>query len=120
MAALVQAIDSMPRWFPGIATNDVYEGLFERTYKGLCEALRTDSPRDKMGKLALRYLDIAEEICAHHIGQAEHLSTDTARGIIQDVATIIGSQVRETERIMGADIVTGSRLMSGVDAIKGI
>lgn len=119
MQALTEHVTNMSQQGYGIATNDVYRGLFRRDAAQLRAELHTNNPREKMSQPALHYLGIAEWACAQHIGEAETLTFPQARAIIQDVAGLVGLQVDELERRFQIDIVTGKRLPSPADAIRG-
>lgn len=119
MQALQSAIENPTQQVYGIATNKVYVGVLGRDAKQLKELLHAKNPRDKMSVPALRYLDIAEWLCSQRIGEAQELSADQAYALITDIAGAIGVQVTDLERQFGLDIVTGQRLLTGVDAIKG-
>jgi len=108
MDALSKAVQGAPGWLYGAATNDVYKGLYKRSYGQLAADLRTKSPRDKMSVPALRYLDIAEWMISQQIGSSSHLTADQARAIIQDIAALIGVQVEEVEQRLRIDAVTGT------------
>jgi hypothetical protein len=119
MEALAAHVVNMSQQGYGVATNDVYRGLFHRDASQLKADLKTDKPREKMSQPALHYLGIAEWACAQHIGEAQELTFVEARAIIQDVAGLVGLQVDELERRFQIDIVTGRKLLSAVDAIRG-
>lgn len=119
IAALAEAVISMPKYGYGVATNDIYRGLFQRTTEQLRRQLETDQPREKMSAPALGYLHIAEWIAARRLGEATEVTFSEARQIIQNIAEMIGAQVYETERRMGIDVVTGRKLLGPIDAIRG-
>lgn len=119
MAAIRDALANPPQWVYGEATNDVYKGVLGRDSQQLKRDLKADNPRDVMDVLALRYLDIAETICARRIGNAQSLSFDQARGLWTHIAEMIGYQVATLEQQLGIDITTGKPLLGGIDAIRG-
>lgn len=118
MQAIREALDP-PQYVYGMATNDVYRGVFHRDHKELCRQLRTKAPRDQMDAVGLSYLRIAELVCARHIGDAEELTIAQAREIWTRVSQMIGFQVDTVEQQTGYDAVTGARLLGPIDAIRG-
>lgn len=86
----------------------------------LKEQLQTSNPRDKMSIPALNYLSTAEWICSQRLGDAETLTFQQAREIIQDISAMIGAQADEVEWRMGIDVVTGRKLLGPIDAIMGL
>jgi len=118
-AALVEVVTNLPPTGVGVATNDVYRGVFRRDTKQLRQQLQTSNPRDKLSHIALSYLSIAEWISSQQLGNAQEITFDQARSIIKDVCGVIGAQTDEIERRMGIDVVTGRRLLDSTDAIRG-
>ncbi len=118
-ATLVEVVTNLPPTGIGLATNDVYRGVFHRDTKQLRQQLQTSNPRDKLSHIALSYLSIAEWISSQQLGNAQEITFEQARSIIKDVCGVIGAQTDEIERRMGIDVVTGRRLLDSTDAIRG-
>lgn len=112
---LQQHIINMPDWGYGQATNELYKNLWGRdakTLKTQAGVPERANLRDYHSRLALHYLDIAEAVVAHHLGQAETVSYEQALAIIADVAKLIGAQANELGRHMGLDLPTNTPLLS--------
>jgi len=118
-AALIEVVTNLPSTGIGVATNDVYRGVFRRDTNQLKQQLQTGNPRDKLSHIALGYLSIAEWISSQQLGNAQEVTFEQARSIIKDVSGMIGTQADEVERRMGIDVVTGRRLLGPADAIRG-
>jgi hypothetical protein len=98
------------------ATDDVYEGLWNRTAATLNNELglpNNSNLRDHQPILALYYQGIVEEVCAQKLGQRQELWWEEARAIIRTVAAIIGRQAQETSDLLQMDLATGRPLLPG-------
>lgn len=117
--ALVTCVTDLGSDGIAIATNDVYRGLYHRTAAQLSKQLDTKNPRDKMTQGALHILGLCEWVCSQQIGEAQSISMEQARAVIQMVAGMLGLQVAVIEKQLGIDLATGKKLISSIDAIKG-
>lgn len=117
--ALLECLSNPSGYDVAIATNKVYKELFSRDFRSLCELLHTKRPRDVMDVLGLRYLDIAEKICARQFGEQHEISRFEALEIVGEVTSVIGRQIQEIEQVLGIDVVTGRKLLGPTDAIRG-
>lgn len=96
------------------ATNDIYEGLWNRTALMLRREMNIPDRarlRDNMPRLALSYLNIAEETASMALGQQQEITFTQAREIVQRVAGMIGQQAQMTSRLLGIDLPTGRPLL---------
>lgn len=118
-AALAQTVVDMSPYGYATATNTEYKGLFGRDAKQLRRDLETDQIRDKMSREALHMVGLCESLCARLIGERQQLTLDEALVVIAEIAGMLGLQVDEIERRMGIDFVTGRKLTSAIDAIRG-
>lgn len=117
--ALVTCVTDLGSDGIAIATNDVYRGLYHRTAAQLSKQLDTKNPRDKMTQGALHILGLCEWVCSQQIGEAQSISMEQARAVIQTVAGMLGLQVAAIEKQLGIDLATGKKLISAIEAIKG-
>jgi hypothetical protein len=113
-SALNAAIAEMQDIYYALATNEVYQGLWQRT----AEMLRSEmgispnkSLRDHQPTLALTYQGIAEEVSAQKLGNRSELEWDEAQQIVREVSGIIGTQARATGEYLGVDLATGKPLL---------
>lgn len=107
--ALQLAIYEYKDQYAGIATNDIYVGLWNRVADVLKDQLNVNkrrSLRDHLSGMALSYLSITEDYCAIRLKDQHELLWPEARAIVKEVAKIIGSQVRQTEQSLGRDMIT--------------
>ncbi len=98
----------------GLATNEVYVGLWGRNAEQLKAEMglaKYASLRDHQPTLALSYQGIAEEVCAKRLGKREELAWDEARFIIREVADLVGIQAQATCVYLGMDLATGNPLL---------
>lgn len=114
-AALAAAIAQIQDWQYAVATNQVYEGLWGRTAAILKQELnlppRGVSLRDHQPTLALAYQSIAEEVSAKQLGKRDELEWEEARGIVREVADLIGVQAKATSQYLDVDLATGKPLL---------
>ena len=112
--ALRTAIQDISQKHYGMATNEIYLGLWQRTAENLREELelsKKDNLRDHQPTLALMYQGIAEQVSAHHLQARQTLTFAEGLEIIHDVAVIIGQQAQQTSQLMNMDIATGKPLL---------
>lgn len=100
----------------GIATNDIYQGLWGKVAAELREDFGYEPTdrievRDHLTELALDYVRIAERICTRKLGDERMVNWDKAREIVKLVAHAIGKQVQATSELLGMDIPTGKPLL---------
>jgi DNA-damage-inducible protein D len=110
-AAVYDAFDGMY----GVATNELYRGLWNRTAAALRDeiGLKPHTPlRDHQHDLALAYQRIAESVISRKLGEAEEISWNRARLIVQYIAQMIGAQARETGKVLGIDLPTNKPLLN--------
>lgn len=103
----------------GLATNEIYLGLWERTAKKLKEEMdlpRNANLRDHQPMAALYYQGLAEDGCARELGERQELTWEEALYIIQDVSQFIGKQAREYGERFGVDLATGKPLLRDKNA----
>jgi hypothetical protein len=113
-AALKEAVLNITRNHYGLATNEVYLGLWERTAQQLKDEIGLASKqnlRDHQPTLGLMYQALAEEACATKLGQRDELSILEACEIIHEVASLIGEQASATSQYFGVDVATGKPLL---------
>jgi DNA-damage-inducible protein D len=113
-AALKEAVLNITRNYYGLATNEVYLGLWERTAQQLKDEIGLASKqnlRDHQPTLGLMYQALAEEACATKLGQRDELSILEACEIIHEVASLIGEQASATSQYFGVDVATGKPLL---------
>jgi len=106
--ALELAIYEYKELYAGIATNDIYHGLWNRVADVLKDQLNVKrSLRDHLSSMALSYLSITEDYCAIRLKDRQELLWPEARAIVKEVSQLIGAQVRQTEQALGRDMITG-------------
>lgn len=111
--ALKAAVCEIKQIDYGLATNNLYVGLWQRTKDMLHTEMNLSKGanlRDNQSRLALSYQSIAEELCARRLGNEENISQWTAAGIVYEVALIIGKQVHQISKLFGIDIATDTPL----------
>ena len=99
----------------GIATNNIYDGLWKRTAEILKEQVglskKSSKLRDNQPRLGLMYQAIVEEICTNKLLDAgDTLPWNLIDSIVREVAMMIGKQARETGRWLDTDLATGKSL----------
>jgi hypothetical protein len=113
-AALREAIKDMSQRHYGMATNEIYLGLWNRTAENLREELsltKKDNLRDHQPALGLMYQGIAEQVSAQRLKDREELTIAEGLQIIHHVATFIGKQAEETSQFLQMDLATGKPLL---------
>ena len=119
IAALKDAVaETLQSWQYGVATNDLYEGLWQRTAAQLRGEMHLDESanvRDYQPRLALIYQTLAEATAAEAMGNQQSLEWEHARQIVQRVAHLIGQQAQQTGQLLGIDIATGHKLIARGD-----
>ncbi len=99
----------------GLATNEVYMGLWGRNADQLKLQMNLNkyaSLRDNQPTLALSYQGIAEEVSAKRLGVREELTWDEARVIVREVADLVGIQAQATSHYLQIDLATGQPLLT--------
>lgn len=113
-AALKTVILDLSEKHFGMATNEVYVGLWGRNADQLRQEMKLSkyaSLRDHQPTLALSYQGIAEEVCAKRLGRREELTWDEARLIVREVADLVGVQAQATSVYLEVDLATGNPLL---------
>lgn len=113
-AALKTVISDLSEKHFGMATNEVYLGLWGRNADQLRQQMhlsKSASLRDNQPTLALSYQGIAEEISAKKLGRREELTWDEARLIVREIAHLIGIQAQATSLYLEVDLATGNPLL---------
>ncbi len=113
LKAAVAEVLTKPQY--GLATDEVYKGLWGRTAALLREELGLSpktSLRDNQPTLALIYQGLAEEVSARKLGDESELSWEQARDIVRVVAELIGEQAQATSQFLNMDLATGKPLLS--------
>ncbi len=98
----------------GLATNEVYVGLWGRNAEQLKAEMglsKYTSLRDNQPTLALSYQGITEEVCAKRLGNREELTWDEARLLVREVSDLVGIQAQATSLYLGIDLATGIPLL---------
>jgi hypothetical protein len=105
----------------GIATNDLYIGLWKRTQAMLLKQMGLPSGsnlRDNQSRLALLLEGVTEEVCAARLGQEKELNWYVARAIVQETAAKVGVMAEQLGRDIGKDIATNISLQPGYEMPK--
>lgn len=102
----------------GRATNGIYQGVLGMNADGLRAHLgigAKQNPRDHMGRVALGYTMIAEEVVAIHLGgYADHdvIPVSVIYNTINTLSRAVGVQAQDMARMVGIDLATGRPLLS--------
>ncbi len=102
-----------PRHY-GLATNALYDGLWQRSAAALKLEMglgKNDNLRDHQPTQAFHYQGLVESSAAMIIEQIGAQSPEQAIETIARVAKTVGIQARELSDILGIDIATGKRLL---------
>lgn len=111
-------VDSNPDVNIGLATNNVYQGVFGMVASELRDVLKLKAranPRDHMSRVALIYVELAEAIT--EIELAEFKDTDVVPlsriyRIVSLMANKAGVQAGDMARDLGIDLLTGQKLLN--------
>ena len=114
-AALTQAIlETLNPSHYAIATNDIYEGLWQRTAAILKRELslpKHANLRDHQPQMALHFQGIVEEAVAHELGEKEEVTWSEAREIVQTMAAMVRPWTEQMRDRLKIDIATGHPLL---------
>lgn len=114
-AALTQAIlETLNPSHYAIATNDIYEGLWQRTAAILKRELslpKQANLRDHQPQMALHFQGIVEEAVAHELGEKEDVTWSEARDIVQTMAAMVRPWTEQMRDRLKIDIATGRPLL---------
>ena len=114
-AALTQAIlETLNPSHYAIATNDIYEGLWQRTAAILKRELslpKHANLRDHQPQMALHFQGIVEEAVAHELGEKEEVTWGEAREIVQTMAAMVRPWTEQMRDRLKIDIATGHPLL---------
>lgn len=114
-AALTQAIlETLNPSHYAIATNDIYEGLWQRTAAILKRELslpKHANLRDHQPQMALHFQGIVEEAVAHELGEKEEVTWAEARDIVQTMAAMVRPWTEQMRDRLKIDIATGRPLL---------
>jgi hypothetical protein len=116
-AALTEFVRDMLKPYYGIATDDVYRGLWRRGAAQLKTELGLSNQtnlRDHQPTLALQYQGIVEQACAQKLGARQELDWAEAREIIQTVAALVGQNAQQLSQFLQTDLATGQPLLPAV------
>lgn len=100
-----------------LITNDTYQGVFGMTAEQLRNKLgipQSANARDHFSTMALVYTQAAEEACRIQLSKYDDddiVAPDDIRAIVTTLARHIGKQVKDMEKMLGIDIVTGQPIL---------
>jgi hypothetical protein len=112
--ALLLSVINMPRNMYAMATDAIYKNLWNRTTAQLRGELKLEDKhnlRDNMGKYALAYIRLVEELASDRLDEAELVTVDEAMVIVRRAAKIFHKQVKELSEELGYDLVTEKPLL---------
>jgi DNA-damage-inducible protein D len=110
-------VDQNPDVSIGQATNNVYQGVFGMKAAELRDMLHLKTranPRDHMSRLALIYVQLAEEIATIELEgyqDADIVPLNTVYRIVSRMASRAGIQAQEMASELGIDLLTGQKLL---------
>jgi len=107
-----------------IRTTDLtYQGVFGGDTRYVRRRLglekKSQKTRDHMSALSLAFIRQAELICGRKLEDADYITRDEFLRFVAVVADMIGGQARQTEQLLGIDVLTGHKLLGPADAIRG-
>lgn len=109
----VQNIADNPAVY-GIATNKVYQGLWQRTAGQLKQQMGLsgkDNLRDHQPAIAAHYTSIVELTVSTILDKEQTVTPDKAIRIIETVAAQVGASAADLASLLGIDLATGSPLL---------